>query len=73
MFDEVGLANTFHLYKNLLGLNNINSVKSGSCNYYIKNECIFIDAHHPAQTQVNGEIYVDDIINAVKNWFHFKD
>ncbi len=66
-------ANTFHLYKNLLGLNNLNSVKSGSCNYYIKNESIFIEAYHPAQTQVTGETYVDDIINAVKTWSNSKN
>lgn len=40
----------------------------GSVQVVNKNNRLFINAYHPAQTTINRERYVNDIINSAKNW-----
>jgi hypothetical protein len=61
-------ANTFELYRDLLELNDVVLEKNGSCDFGIHNGKLYISAYHPAQTQVSGDAYVDDIIEVVKKW-----
>ncbi len=61
-------ANTFELYRDLLELNDVILEKNGSCEFAEHNGKLYISAYHPAQTQVAGEDYVNDIVEVVKNW-----
>jgi hypothetical protein len=61
-------ANTMQLYKELFDLTSEKINTKESITYYTKNEKLYIDAYHPAQTQVYRETYVDDIITAAKEW-----
>mgnify|MGYP003626614289 CR=1 FL=1 len=61
-------GSTMSLYKEMFGLSDIDIKSNGSVNYWIKNGKIFIDAYHPAQRTISREIYVNDILSAVKIW-----
>lgn len=61
-------ANTFDLYRNLLGLENKELISNGSCQYLIDGDKLYIRAYHPAQTQIKSDQYVNDIVNAVRIW-----
>ncbi len=62
-------ANTFDAYISLLQLQDYELIQNGSCSYIVKDEKLYINAYHPAQTQVGGNIYTNDIVEVVKNWF----
>ncbi len=61
-------GNTMWLYKGIFGLKDKDIKKNGSVNYWLKEGKIFIDAYHPAQRQIKREVYVNDIVSAVKIW-----
>jgi hypothetical protein len=63
-------ANTFDAYKTLLDFNDVELIQNGSCSYFVRDEQLFINAYHPAQTQVGGKAYTNDIVEVVKNWFN---
>lgn len=63
-------ANTFEAYKSLLKLQDDELIQNGSCSYIVKDEKLYISAYHPAQTQVGGNIYTNDIVEVVKKWFN---
>jgi len=61
-------GNTVDLYGNILNLEIDNFQNSGSCQFLIKDDKLFISAYHPAQTTVTRDKYIDDIINLIENW-----
>ncbi|MEX0811762.1 MAG: hypothetical protein WD048_06070 [Chitinophagales bacterium] len=61
-------GSTLHLYKDILGLNDLEYTVYRSVHYYIKGDKLIIDAYHPGQRGVKRQNYVDDIITVVKNW-----
>lgn len=61
-------ANTFDAYRKLFGLDESKVINAGSCSYITLGDSIYINAYHPAQTQVKADVYCNDIINVVKNW-----
>lgn len=61
-------ANTFHVYRSYLKLQNIKLEKHGSINYLINDNRLYIDAYHPSQRTVKRVNYVNDIIEVVRNW-----
>lgn len=63
-------ANTFDLYRDLLELNDIVLEKNGSCEYVAHDGKLYISAFHPAQTQVSGENYMNDIVEVVRKWLN---
>ena len=65
-------ANTFNSYIPLLNLNEAELIHHGSCSYVAKEGKLYINAYHPAQTQVGGNVYTNDIVEVVKNWFNKK-
>ena len=62
-------ANTMKLYKGIFDLNTEKANYKESITYYFINGKLYVDAFHPAQTQVNRKTYVDDIITAAKEWY----
>jgi hypothetical protein len=67
-------ASTFYLYKDLLEIKDHNLIESDykGCNIFEKDQNLYIDTYHPAQTQMSQVIYVDQIIEAVQLWFNRK-
>lgn len=61
-------ANTFEIYRNLLGLESKELNRNGSCEYLIDCDKLYISAYHPAQTQISTSIYVNDIVEVVRHW-----
>ncbi|WP_139921399.1 hypothetical protein [Hymenobacter sp. DG01] len=61
-------ASTLSLYKKALGLDTVQPVHKASLVYYIKDDKLYIETYHPAQTSVKREVYVDDIIAAAEEW-----
>lgn len=57
-FDDLGIRNTL--------------TNNGTIDYAIRNSKLFISAYHPAQTKEKRDIYVNDIINTVKEWTNNK-
>jgi len=58
---------TLQLFIDDLGIKDILKNK-GNIKYATKNSKIFIHAYHPAQTTIKRDEYVNDIINATKEW-----
>lgn len=62
-------ANTFNVYRNYLGLEEITPIPHGTINYIFHEGKLHIDAYHPAQRTVKGFRYTDDIVSVVE-MFH---
>ena len=69
--DILVFANTFSLYRDALGLANVEPMRKKSLSYYIKNSKLYVDAYHPAQLTHKRNVYVDDIIEAAEEWHSF--
>lgn len=63
---------TIDLYKDILRLSLQEFENSGSCQYLIKEDKLYISAYHPSQRTVTREKYVNDIIGLVKKWANDK-
>jgi hypothetical protein len=50
----------------MFGLNIEDKKQIGTTGYWIENGKVYIDAYHPAQTEITRKIYVDDIISIVE-------
>ena len=66
--DIVIFGSTINHFHSDLNLSTGEWRNEGTCDYYLKDNRIYIDAYHPAQTQVSVEDYCNDIIMAVKTW-----
>lgn len=63
-------GSTLPLFYSDLQINSESLIKNGSLLYTIKANKLFIQAYHPAQTQIQQEQYVNDIINTTELWFN---
>ena len=59
-------GSTMYLFYEKLRINPEDIIKSGSIDYAIKGNKIYIAAYHPGQTQVTRDVYVNDIIKATQ-------
>lgn len=62
-------ANTFNVYRNYLGLQEITPIQHGTINYLFHEGKLYIDAYHPAQRTVKGFRYTDDIVAVVEMFY----
>jgi hypothetical protein len=58
--------NTFKYFQEDLGIENREKRHEGHVDYVIKNNKIYLDAYHPAQTDIIRDVYIQNIINIVK-------
>lgn len=65
-------CNTFSLYKDLFALTEKHKMSQSKnfnkCTMYSKNGKLFLDVYHPANTTLQREVYINQIINASKIW-----
>ena len=66
--DIMVFASTFWLYRDALGLANVEPMRKQSLDYYFKGGKLYVDAYHPAQLKHKRNVYVDDIIEAAEEW-----
>jgi hypothetical protein len=63
---------TFYLYKNSLGLTDEHRVivenNFENCEVYLMDSKLYLDVYHPSNTKQLNEMYVNQIIKAVKFW-----
>lgn len=62
-------GSTMHLFYEEIGIKQEDIIKSGSIDYAVKDNKLYISAYHPGQTQVTRGIYVNDIIKASQNFW----
>jgi len=65
-------GNVLPLFFDYFKIDKQNLNKKASCGYLMKDNKIYIDAYHPAQTQVKRDIYCNDIISAIKECINLK-
>ena len=63
-------GNTLDFFKDDLKFKTLNKVTLESLVAYSNSEAIYLDAYHPAQSQIKREVYVDEMVTAVKNWWN---
>lgn len=63
-------GNTMKYYQELFGVDLKSFTEAGSCSYFILEDKLLINAYHPAQKNkgLTRDIYVNDIVQVVKNW-----
>ena len=65
-------CSTFYLYKDYFELTEENKFTPQDdidyCNMYFKDEKLFLDVYHPANTTLKREVYVNQIIKAAEIW-----
>jgi hypothetical protein len=65
-------GHTFYLYKEMLNIKNDHklpeSANNHRCDLYLKDNKLFIDTYHPAQTKLTWEKYCNQIITAAQQW-----
>ena len=61
-------GHTLSYFHDDLGPGKLKKNKRGSLTTYQSEDQIYLDAHHPVQRQYTREVYVDDIVQAVKQW-----
>jgi len=62
-------ANTFQVYRNYLGLQEITPERHGTIDYIFHKGKLYIHAYHPAQRTVKGFRYTDDIVTVVEKFY----
>jgi hypothetical protein len=63
-------GNTLGYFFNEMGILLNQFTDSGSVYYYKNNDGkLFINTYHPAQTKLDRETYINEILSAVKNKF----
>jgi len=61
-------GNTMSLYLSLPEFKDVEVHKRGSVEFFVRNEKLYINAYHPAQTTISRQAYCDDIISLVQQW-----
>ncbi len=61
-------ANTFHLYRPILGLTEQTPIRKGTVDYIVNNEKLYIDAYHPSQRTIKRKDYINDIVELIQLW-----
>jgi hypothetical protein len=67
--DVIIAGNVLYLYKEELGLDEQDRSIKGSTHFFSKDGRLYIDAYHPAQRTIKRQVYVDEIISIVKEWW----